>query len=131
DLWGSLGYGDQESPLSADIPDHMIPVERVETPTSLRRRRKRADLYAHVTYGELERLAPVNTGPNVLVWLHLHSLQRTKGPEAWVWANLGVLKSWGIEERSYRRAIARLRGAGLIEVDAQPGRKARVRLREP
>jgi hypothetical protein len=107
----------------------MIPEERVETPTSLQRKQKRASRYVHASYTEVECLKPVSSGPYPLVWFHLHSLQRTKGRDAWIWANLDVLRSWGIEDRAYRRAIAKLREVGLIEVDAQPGKKTRVRLK--
>jgi hypothetical protein len=109
--------------------DPPIQEERVETATDLRRRRKREGFYVFVTWSELERLGPVCTKADLLVWLHLRSLQSTKGAASWVWANLAVLLSWGVRERSYRRAIANLTEAGFAETDAQPGKKTRVRLK--
>jgi hypothetical protein len=42
---------------------------------------------------------------------------------------LATLRSWGVRPRSYQRALAKLAKADLLEVDAQPGRKTRVRLK--
>lgn len=110
-------------------PDHLIPVVEVETSVSRRRRKKDAGFYVCVSYAELERLGClVSSKAEVLVWLHLKSLQATKGAEAWVRPNTRILKAWGIEERTRQRAFTNLERAGLIEVSTAHGRKTEARL---
>jgi hypothetical protein len=61
--------------------------------------------------------------------MHFRCLQSTKGAEAWVWANPSVLLAWEMPKRTYQQALADLAKADLLELDAQPGKKTRVRLK--
>lgn len=116
-------------PWESILTDGVVPTLRVESEASLRRRRKRDRLFALVTWGELARLLPILSKADFAVWLQLRTLQRVKGAEAWIVAYPEVLKSWGVPTRSYRRALANLAKAGLLEANPQPGRKTRVRLK--
>jgi hypothetical protein len=77
----------------------------------------------------MRRLLPVCSKSDLAVWIHLRSLQAVKGKEAWIWADLGVLASWGIPKRTYQQAVVNLAKVEALELDAQPGRKTRVRLK--
>lgn len=116
-------------PWESILADGPIPTIRVESQESLRRRRKRDRLFALVTWGELARLLPILSKADLAVWIQLRTLQRIKGSEAWIVAYPQVLKTWGVQERSYQRAIANLAKADLLEANSQPGRKTRVRLK--
>ena len=112
-----------------DTPDHLIPVVEVETSLSRRRRKKDVGFYVCASYAELEGLScRASSKAEVLLWLHLKSLQATKGAEAWVRPNPRILTAWGVGERTRQRAFASLKRAGLIEVFAAHGRKSQARL---
>ncbi len=115
--------------ISSTVPDHLIPIESVSTPTTerLRQRQQRRirNLYLPgIPASVCARAFAVS--PTAAVLLQVIGLHVRLNRSLTVSLRSSLVSTFGIGDRQRRRALRALTMAGLIAVEMSPGKRSIV-----